>query len=156
MFSLSTSPGTYALILRAIHSKEIQVGRLGTLTVEPGFYVYVGSARGPGGLDRRVARHCRKEKTLRWHIDYLRVITQVTGVWCSEGSDKQECLWGESFARMKNATIPVNGFGASDCSCRSHLFRFSRRPAPSEFRQRLTCPNGLCIYHTQTCLSKDH
>ena len=50
---------------------EILVGRLGALPVEPGFYVYVGSAFGPGGLERRVGRHATTEKKHRWHIDYL-------------------------------------------------------------------------------------
>ena len=48
-------------------------------------------------------------------------------IWCTEGTDWQECRWGESLARMRYATVAVNGFGASDCACRSHLFRFPRR-----------------------------
>ena len=32
-------------------------------------YVYTGSAR--GGLEARIARRRRREKRMRWHIDYL-------------------------------------------------------------------------------------
>jgi Uri superfamily endonuclease len=150
VFSLSKSPGTYALILGANCQREIQVGRLGRLTVEPGFYVYTGSALGPGGLGGRVARHCREEKTLRWHIDYLRGVTQVIEVWCTEGAERRECSWGESVARMRDATVPINGFGASDCACRSHLFRLPRQPSLRAFRRRLTQLNAVVIYRTPT------
>jgi Uri superfamily endonuclease len=119
------------------------------MAVEPGFYVYTGSALGPGGLSDRVARHSREEKALRWHIDYLRVITQIIEVWSTEGSDRQECHWGESFARMKDATIPINGFGASDCACQSHLCRFPRRPSQKAFRRHLSLPTDLFIHRIE-------
>ena len=47
---LPSLPGTYALVLRFSSGLEIVVGRLGVLAVQPGFYVYVGSALGPGRL----------------------------------------------------------------------------------------------------------
>ena len=147
MFSLNTSPGTYALILGADFPTVIEVGRFGTLCVEPGFYVYTGSALGPGGLRGRVARHCREEKKLRWHIDYLRVVTQVLEVWCTAGAARQECRWGESLASMRGATVPAHGFGSSDCACRSHLFRFRGRPSLRAFRRRLALPTDIFVYH---------
>jgi len=76
-----TAPGTYALILRADRPAHIHVGRLGAMNVAPGFYVYVGSAFGPGGLAARLARHRAVEKRLRWHIDYIRAATQLEEVW---------------------------------------------------------------------------
>ena len=54
-------PGTYALILRASTAQTIQIGRLGDLVMQPGYYIYVGSAFGPGGLAARVGRHLRQE-----------------------------------------------------------------------------------------------
>jgi len=36
-----------------------------------GVYLYVGSARGFGGLKARVARHLRAVKKVHWHVDYL-------------------------------------------------------------------------------------
>lgn len=44
---------------------------MGTFRVPEGKLVYVGSARGPGGLLARVRRHFRRGKSLKWHIDYL-------------------------------------------------------------------------------------
>jgi len=67
---LPSLPGTYALVLRFSKRLEIIVGKLGVLSVQAGYYVYVGSALGPGGLAARVGRHCRREKALRWHVDY--------------------------------------------------------------------------------------
>ena len=62
-------PGTCALVLAAAKRRTICVGRLGTFDVRPGFYVYVGSALGPGGLAARIGRHARQEKAFRWHVD---------------------------------------------------------------------------------------
>ena len=76
-------PGTYVLILwsRGVH--RIRIGRLGELLTRPGFYVYVGSAFGPGGVRARVARHRRGCSRPHWHIDYLRSRTRLEEVWYS-------------------------------------------------------------------------
>jgi Uri superfamily endonuclease len=60
----NSSAGTYALVLAAQKQRTISVGKLGILDVRPGFYVYVGSALGPGGLAARIGRHARQDKTL--------------------------------------------------------------------------------------------
>ena len=65
------SKGTYALVLHLECTEEITVGKLGMFTFPAGYYLYVGSALGPGGLEARLARHRRRGKKLRWHIDYL-------------------------------------------------------------------------------------
>ena len=54
--------GTYALVLRSDVSAATEIGRWGRLTIRPGYYVYVGSALGPGGVRARVSRHCRETK----------------------------------------------------------------------------------------------
>jgi Uri superfamily endonuclease len=142
MPQLGAEHGTYALILVAEGQQSVAIGRLGTLDVQPGFYVYVGSARGSGGLAARIARHARAQKQLHWHIDYLRAVTQLKEVWYAESDEKQECRWAEGFARMKGATMPMTGFGASDCTCESHLFHFPTRPGISAFRRRLASLAG--------------
>jgi len=73
--------GTYALILSCLAEQTVQIGKLGPLSLHPGWYVYVGSAFGPGGLAARLARHRAVEKRLRWHIDYIRAATQLEEVW---------------------------------------------------------------------------
>ena len=134
---LPSLPGTYALVLSAAACQKVAVGRLGTLTAEPGFYLYVGSALGPGGLAARVGRHCRREKTLRWHVDYLRTVTRIVEVWYATGKSHRECRWAAALGRMPRASVPLVGFGASDCRCPSHLLFFSTRPSFSSFRQNL-------------------
>ena len=69
---MDARPGTYALLLRARSGGRIQIGRCGSLAVRPGWYVYVGSAFGPGGLRARLRHHCRLAERPHWHIDYLR------------------------------------------------------------------------------------
>lgn len=55
---LDRQPGTYALVLASRGEKRIRIGGIGTLRLRTGFYVYVGSALGPGGLARaREASH---------------------------------------------------------------------------------------------------
>jgi Uri superfamily endonuclease len=51
--------GTYALLLKLDKQERITVGRLGTFGFPAGYYLYVGSALGPGGLRARLARHRR-------------------------------------------------------------------------------------------------
>ncbi|MDP2647521.1 MAG: DUF123 domain-containing protein, partial [Desulfobacterales bacterium] len=70
--ALSKNPGTYALLLRCRHEKRLVVGKLGQIQTRKGYYVYAGSAFGPGGVFSRVQRHFRKLKPCRWHLDYLR------------------------------------------------------------------------------------
>ena len=104
--SLPSLPGTYALVLRFSKRLEIVVGRLGVLEAQPGYYVYVGSALGPGGLAARVGRHLCSEKTLRWHIDYLRAEAQVEEVWYATGKSNRECRWA------RRVTVTAGGFHA--------------------------------------------
>jgi Uri superfamily endonuclease len=134
---LPAEPGTYALVLASAAEREIEVGRIGRLQVVPGYYVYVGSALGPGGLAARVARHQAAEKTARWHIDYLRAAAELAAVWYTRDEYRQECRWAEVLSGLRDAAVPMRGFGASDCGCCSHLFFFEDWPAPAAFRQRL-------------------
>jgi Uri superfamily endonuclease len=78
---MKNTPGTYALILENKTFRKIQVGKLGNFSFSPGWYVYTGSAFGPGGLAARVGRHVKQEKKCRWHIDYLSTRLAVDRVW---------------------------------------------------------------------------
>ena len=64
-----TAFGTYILILQTQTERMIPVGRLGVMAVRPGWYVYVGSAFGPGGVKGRVGHHARPQTKPHWHID---------------------------------------------------------------------------------------
>ena len=130
-------PGTYALILRADRHQAIQIGRLGSLAVQPGCYVYVGSALGPGGVRARVGHHARLATRPHWHIDYLRRAVALRDVWYSYASVRREHAWADIFARLPNASIPLPGFGASDCACLAHLYFFPRQLRLDTFRRGL-------------------
>ena len=69
---MKSKPGTYVLILQSLRTGKAQIGRWREIALYPGFYLYVGSAFGPGGVRARVSRHYRKTKQHHWHIDYLR------------------------------------------------------------------------------------
>jgi Uri superfamily endonuclease len=45
---MKAQPGTYALGMRCSSDQQVEVGKLGSLRLQSGFYVYVGSAFGPG------------------------------------------------------------------------------------------------------------
>ena len=135
-------PGSYALILQSDHHASIQIGRHGDMTLQPGFYVYAGSAFGPGGLQSRLAHHRRISIRPYWHIDYLRKQCELAEAWYTCDRQRREHDWAHCLLELPNARIPLAGFGSSDCQCPTHLLYFSSRPDVSVFRQRLlyNCP----------------
>lgn len=130
-------PGTYGLILRSSRQQRIQIGRLGDLSARKGYYIYVGSAFGPGGLAGRVQHHCRVSVSPCWHIDYLRPAVEMAEVWYSDDPQRREHQWGRILKGIRGAVVPMVGFGASDCGCDSHLFYFTASPALNVFRRRV-------------------
>ncbi len=125
--------GTYALVLHLECTEEITIGRLGTFTFPAGYYLYAGSALGPGGLEARLARHHRRDKKLRWHVDYLLERAQLVEVWSATSTDKLECLWAQAAQQLPGSETPVSGFGSSDCRCPSHLIYLTRKLTCEEF-----------------------
>lgn len=142
-----------ALTLVIARGSSLRPTRPRTFALLPGTYLYVGSARGPGGLAARVLRHLAARKTRHWDIDFLlhgprsasaRVFARAS---TARGL---ECRWARRIARAR-ATFPVvgtregehrasHGFGAGDCtrrcgcdraspnSARTHLFRVEWEP----------------------------
>ena len=123
---LPAPPGSYVLPLHLSRPRTITAGRLGEVRLPAGEYFYAGSALGPGGLRARVGRHLRGDGRPHWHIDRLRTITEIRGVYYALSDESQECLWSQALAALPHARIPVPGFGSSDCQsiCRSHLIAF--------------------------------
>ncbi len=142
--------GTYALILSSMLNQSVIVGRLGVLDVSPGTYVYIGSAFGPSGLPARVARHARTVKRKRWHIDYLTDATRLIETWYAVGSKKQEHAWAKALARLTGASVPMRGFGSSDCRCEGHLFHLAQRPSvhvlARVLRTHVTVTPQYCLF----------
>jgi len=125
------APGLYALIIEVPSTIGAKIGSLGVKRFTAGCYVYLGSAKGPGGLAARISRHVSREKKLRWHIDYLLTSgASVHAVVYAEEHVRPECILTPLLEEL-GFTHPVEGFGSSDCrrGCRSHL---------------LKCPCGGC------------
>jgi Uri superfamily endonuclease len=127
---VQSRPGTYALLLSSATNALIRIGRLGNLLLQRGFYVYVGSALGPGGVRGRLGHHVRPAERPHWHIDYLRKKTTLEAVWFRYHRKSLEHAWAKRFGEMPGASVPMAGFGSSDCDCQSHLFFFKKCPRP--------------------------
>jgi Uri superfamily endonuclease len=135
--NLTRAPGTYALILENARPARLAVGRLGSIELRPGFYVYVGSALGPGGLQARVGRHLVPSRAVHWHIDYLKRAAHILEVWYVLDSVRREHAWAKALGGLAGASIAMPGFGASDCRCAAHLFHFPSAPRLATFARAL-------------------
>ncbi len=146
---LPAAPGTYALLLHLNQATSLQVGRLGDFHFPAGFYAYVGSAFGPGGLHARLRHHLQSGRA-HWHVDYLRRLAQVHSIYFALTLQPQECLWSQALANLPHAWLPAPGFGASDCrnGCPTHLIGLSleERSAQAQVQQAL---EGLSIHLVQ-------
>lgn len=107
---------TYQLLIEVTRPVRVIIGRLGRFAFPAGRYIYTGSAR--RNFEARIVRHLRREKTLRWHVDYLLAASGVRIVGVRRYVE-DECTI--NLATPGSMLIP--GFGASDCrmGCGSHL-----------------------------------
>lgn len=135
--TLTPESGTYALILSSTKVAPVRIGKLGSLQLQPGFYVYVGSAHGSGGLRARVAHHLEPTGRPHWHVDYLRAYAKPEEVWYCGGQGLWECRWAHCLSMQRGAAVPLARFGASDCQCESHLYFFKGRPSRAAFDRSL-------------------
>jgi len=111
-----TTAGAYVLALRLDAPLPVRVGKT-SASLPAGDYLYCGSARGPGGLRARLARHIRPQKRAHWHIDQLTSAARILGAFIDEAGD--ECALSAALDRLP---APVAGFGSSDCRrCAAHL-----------------------------------
>ena len=114
------TPGTYTLVLELESPRTVSFGAAGERHLQSGWYAYTGSAFGPGGLSR-VSRHRRvdsgENETRHWHIDYVLGLESATIRYVRTLVDQQvECVIAETIEGE-----PIDGIGATDCSCNSHL-----------------------------------
>jgi Uri superfamily endonuclease len=122
--------GTYQLQIFVQSGFSISVGAIGIVKFKPGKYIYTG--RASKNLKQRVIRHCKKDKQIRWHIDYLTsspdvIVQSVTII--SQDPNK-ECEVNQAIEKLAGSVIPKNGFGSSDCrsGCKSHLVKVESFP----------------------------
>ncbi len=124
--------GSYILLIHLDNDASITIGKMGKFDFPGGYYLYAGSAL--GGLRGRIKHHLRKEKKLHWHIDYLLVQARIVEVWVVLAEERLECLLAQAARNLPGATIPVAGFGSSDCRCPTHLIHLPERPQLETFQ----------------------
>lgn len=137
MGQLPRDPGIYGLLMHSSGGGALQIGKLGKLSIEPGFYLYLGSAHGPGGIKARVSRYLGSFRRLFWHIDYLQAVLSVQELWFSFVDSKFEHQTAECLSKLPDWRIPLIGFGSSDCNCLGHLFHHHGRVSVLEIWEDL-------------------
>ena len=111
--------GAYVLLIRLSRPLALDIATLPAAILKPGLYAYCGSAYGPGGLAARLARHLRKSKAVRWHVDRLTAAGEAVAAAVRVGG--RECDLADLLLSL-GASVPVRGFGSSDCRrCPAHL-----------------------------------
>jgi Uri superfamily endonuclease len=135
--TVANDAGTYILILKLGKHQSIKIGKLVTYPFDQGYYAYIGSAFGPGGLQARIRHHLGISKTPHWHVDYLRRKSSPIQIWWSTTRTRCEHDWSSVMRRLSKSNQMVKGFGASDCNCFSHLFYFERNPSVTMFNKIL-------------------
>ena len=128
---LKSDTGTYALSYACKENRSIRIGKLGMLKLRLGYYLYVGSAFGPGGIKARICHHLGESPSPHWHVDYLKPYCDPLELWVTYSNSKREQAWVRTVSKSKDAFIPLTGFGASDTSAVAHLFFFKAQPQAS-------------------------
>jgi len=117
----SDAGGTYTLLVELAAPATIEVGALGDRRFEPGIYAYTGSALGTGGspASTATAGPPAANTTCATGTSTTCSATPTPGSTASFGASTPP-TWRSPVADRLPAS-PVDGFGASDCDCGSHL-----------------------------------
>jgi len=67
-----------------------------------------------------VKRHFRSCKKVKWHIDRLLAVAELSGAVLFPSEHREECRLARAVLAVPG-TRPVPGFGSSDCRCIGHL-----------------------------------
>ncbi|MCE4619237.1 MAG: GIY-YIG nuclease family protein [Desulfurococcales archaeon] len=118
----SDCKGVYILILGVESDQSLDIGSLGRHRVEKGYYAYIGSAKGPGGIRARLCRHIHRCGRRHWHIDYFRDIAKpIAFTYCCQENASESWLYHILARRLQPY---IRGFGSSDNpGVYSHLFK---------------------------------
>jgi len=133
---LPSMPGAYVLFVKLGRRLALRDTSLGPQGLAPGRYAYCGSAHGSGGLAGRLRRHLRPDKVVRWHVDRLTGAGRIFALALAPGG--QECALVDGLARRPGVTVPLAGFGSSDCArCPAHLLRIEGTVDPRNLTEAL-------------------
>lgn len=114
--------GVYLLKLSLDENIDLKIGALGKKKFPAGYFFYAGTAQ--KNLESRIKRHYSKNKKLHWHIDYLLNKAKLLDDYIFKLPREGECFLADLMI-SNGGKVLIDGFGASDCSCRSHLIYFS-------------------------------
>ena len=116
--------GAYGLVIALDRDVVVTFKRNQEYSLPAGHYVYAGSAYGPGGLAARLRRHFKREKKIHWHVDQLTLKAASLSAFVVPGGD--ECLLIRQLQETGRYSVPIAGFGSSDCKlCQSHLLQLT-------------------------------
>ena len=126
--------GAYAILFYLSSDSLVYIPRYGHVNFKKGFYIYSGSAK--KNLIHRVTRHSKKDKKIKWHIDYFSVLDSVTTLKKFLFFDKTECEINSFFCANGGKTL-IKNFGSTDCknNCHSHFLYFKKRPTLKLIRE---------------------
>ncbi len=120
--ALPADSGAYVLWIRLTEATELKIGRLDKITLIPGVYTYTG--RASRNLRARLRRHLSREKKIRWHVDKLLAAgAEISRIWVYARHPEWECRINQLLKALPDASVPIPGFGSSDCTsgCPAHL-----------------------------------
>lgn len=112
---LPREPGVYVIIVMVSKTIEISTRRGKRFTIPCGIYLYLGSARGGGGIRGRVLRHLRRSGDAFWHVDYLlrSPSAKILGIMYGVYKDSRDHE-AELALKLRKALPGIKGFGCSD------------------------------------------
>mgnify|MGYP000149625452 CR=1 FL=1 len=117
--------GTYTILLSCKKSIRVKFGKLGSVKIRRGYYLYTGSALGRGAvsLEGRLKRHARRSKKARWHVDYLtsNSACEIAAAVCLSSRRRLECSISRTLGEKFDAKPVLRHIGATDCRCDGHL-----------------------------------
>lgn len=119
------SNGYYVIGFRLRQSFKGKVGRRFSVELQPGMYIYIGSAFGPVMFKTRVCRHLSKSKKPWWHIDYITLSQSYEPLVVAVCPTAVKGLepWLALSAHASRCLRPVGRLGGSDDPYKvSHLY----------------------------------
>jgi Uri superfamily endonuclease len=122
---ISKDPGVYAIIIYIKDNINLTLAK-NIHYFSPGYYVYLGSAKQYGGIKTRVNRHLKRNKKLKWHIDYLtsNPLVKIDAIIYAKTKIFKECTFVK-ILKKNYFEIASKNFGSSDCKekCGAHLLK---------------------------------
>ena len=128
---LGAERGAYLLLIELSCPVRLRSRLIERRLLAPGHYIYAGSAWGSGGIKPRVKRHLKLRKHRHWHIDDVSEVADVIHPIAVPGG--YECDLVQLLLATGQFSVPVKGFGSSDCSrCDSHFLAVGQAAHPIE------------------------